>query len=144
MTQEDLLDKSCAVRAGEQLDQSKLHAYLRAHMPDLTAPIAVEQFPAGFSNLTYLVRAGAQEFVLRRPPFGTQVKTAHDMGREYLILSRLYPVYPKVPRPLFYCADEAVLGAPFYLMERVRGVILRARSPAGLELSPTVMRRLSE
>ena len=144
MAREDLLDSPGRVRAGEQLDHDKLLAYLRAQLPDLAGPLTVEQFPAGFSNLTYLVRAGEQEFVLRRPPFGTKVKTAHDMGREYLILSRLHPVYPKVPRPVLYCADEAVLGAPFYLMERVRGVILRARPPAGVELSPSVMRRLSE
>ena len=144
MAQDSLLDRPGAVRAGEQLDRLKLLTYLRGHMPDLTGSIEVEQFPAGFSNLTYLVRVGAQEFVLRRPPFGAQVKTAHDMGREYLILSRLHPVYTKVPRPLLYCADESLLGAPFYLMERVRGVILRARPPAGVELSPPVMRRLSE
>jgi aminoglycoside phosphotransferase (APT) family kinase protein len=144
MVQENLLDHPRAVRAGEQLDQLKLRAYLNAHMPDLAGPLEVEQFPAGFSNLTYLVCAGAQEFVLRRPPFGSQVKTAHDMGREYLILSRLHPVYPKVPRPILYCADETILGAPFYLMERVRGLILRARPPAGVDLSPPIMRRLSE
>ena len=144
MAQEDLLDKPRAVREGEQLDQLKLLAYLHDKMPDLTEPLEVEQFPAGFSNLTYLVRAGAQEFVLRRPPFGSQVKTAHDMGREYLILSRLHLVYPKVPRPILYCADESILGAPFYLMERVRGLILRARPPAGVDLSPPIMRRLSE
>ncbi len=144
MTREDLLDRPRAVRAGEQLDQDSLRAYLRAHLPDLEGPLTVEQFPAGFSNLTYLVRVGAQEFVLRRPPFGAQIKTAHDMGREYFILSRLRPVYDKVPRPLIYCADESVIGAPFYLMERVRGCILRARPPAGVELSPAVMRRLSE
>jgi aminoglycoside phosphotransferase (APT) family kinase protein len=113
-------------------------------MPGLDGAVEVEQFPAGFSNLTYLLRAGAEEFVLRRPPFGAKIKTAHDMGREFLILSRLYPVYAKVPRPVLYCDDESVVGAPFYLMERVKGVILRARPPEGLQLSPEVMRRLSE
>ncbi|HEX8177973.1 MAG TPA: phosphotransferase family protein [Pyrinomonadaceae bacterium] len=144
MVQADLLDKPGPVRQGEQLDEPKLRAYLHAQLPDLAGPLTLAQFPAGFSNLTYLVRAGAREFVLRRPPFGAQVKTAHDMGREYLILSRLYPVYAKVPRPVLYCADETILGAPFYLMERVRGIILRAHAPAGVELSPSVMRRLSE
>ncbi len=78
----------------------------------------VEQFPHGHSNLTYLVRLGERERVLRRPPFGNRVKTAHDMGREYRILSRLCRVYEPAPCPLLYCDDEAVLGAPFYLMER--------------------------
>ena len=142
--QEQLRDHTRPVREGEQLDGSKLLAYLRARVPDLEGPLEVEQFPAGFSNLTYLVRAGEREFVLRRPPFGTKVRTAHDMGREFLILSRLHPVYTKVPRPILYCDDPSVLGAPFYLMERVKGVILRARLPEGTALPPDVMRRLSE
>ncbi|HYJ46855.1 MAG TPA: phosphotransferase family protein, partial [Pyrinomonadaceae bacterium] len=97
-----------------------------------------------FSNLTYLLRVGERELVLRRPPVGARVKTAHDMGREYRILQHLYPVYQKVPRPLLFCEDESVIGAPFYLMERVTGVILRARLPEGLTLSTAAMRRLSE
>jgi aminoglycoside phosphotransferase (APT) family kinase protein len=133
------------VRDGEQLDAAKLLAYLRENLPGINGPLEVEQFPAGFSNLTYLLRAGGEqrEFVLRRPPFGTKVRTAHDMGREFLILSRLHPVYPKVPRPLLYCDDESILGAPFYLMERVGGVILRASLPENLRLAPDVVRRLS-
>ncbi len=82
--------------------------------------------------------------VLRRPPFGAKIKTAHDMGREFRILSHICGVFPKVPRPLAYCQDESVLGAPFYVMERVTGIILRAQPPAGIELSPELMRQLSE
>lgn len=143
-SQDNLVDQSRAVREGEQLDWVKLLAYLRVRMPDVGSEVEVEQFPSGFSNLTYLVRIDDKEYVLRRPPFGAKIKTAHDMGREFLILSRLYPIYPKVPRPILYCDDESVLGAPFYLMERVKGVILRARPPAGLTLSPEIARRLSE
>jgi aminoglycoside phosphotransferase (APT) family kinase protein len=132
------------VRDEEQLDTASLLSYLRGRMDVPDAPLRIEQFPAGFSNLTYLVHAGEQEFVLRRPPFGAKIKTAHDMNREFTILSRLRPVYAKVPRPVLYCEDESVIGAPFYLMERVRGVILRARLPEGLTLTPDVMRRLSE
>lgn len=142
--QEHLLDNPRRIRDGEQLDADRLLSYLRGVMPDLDGSVEIEQFPAGFSNLTYLLRVGEQEFVLRRPPFGAKIKTAHDMGREFLILSRLFPVYGKVPRPIHYCEDESVIGAPFYLMERVRGVILRARLPEGLTLSMDVMRRLSE
>jgi aminoglycoside phosphotransferase (APT) family kinase protein len=142
--QEHLQDNPRPVREGEQLDTSKLLAYLRGKLPGLDGLAEIEQFPAGFSNLTYLLRVGEQEFVLRRPPFGAKIKTAHDMGREFLILSRLYPVYGKVPRPILYCEDESVIGAPFYLMERVGGIILRARLPEGLALSSDVMRRLSE
>jgi aminoglycoside phosphotransferase (APT) family kinase protein len=142
--QENFLDKARPVREGEELDTVKLSAYLSEKMPDVGGSLRVEQFPAGYSNLTYLLRLGDLELVLRRPPVGAKIKTAHDMGREYRILSRLFPVYGKVPRPLLYCEDESVIGAPFYVMERVKGIILRARPPKDLDLTPEVMRRLSE
>ena len=142
--QEDFVDRSRAIREGEELDSAQLLAYLRKQMPALEGPLVIEQFPAGFSNLTYLLRVGDQELVLRRPPVGAKIKTAHDMAREYRILSHLYPVYKKVPCPLFFCEDEAVIGAPFYVMERVRGIILRAQPPPGLDLSPEIMQRLSK
>src|SRR5207237_7764333 len=117
---------------------------LSAHLNGITGPLIIEQFPAGFSNLTYLLRFGDRELVLRRPPIGAKIKTAHDVGREYHILSHLYPVYQKVPRPLLFCDDEAILGAPFYVMERVRGIILRAQPPRGIELSADLNPGLSE
>src|ERR1044072_3412762 len=137
------IDRSSSVRPGEELPTEPLFKYLSTHLPDLTAPLIVEQFPAGFSNLTYLLRSGDRELVLRRPPVGAKIKTAHDMSREYRILSHLYPVYPKVPRPLLFCDDESILGAPFYVMERVTGIILRAQRPTGIDLRPALMRRLS-
>lgn len=138
------IDRPTTVRQGEELDTARLETYLSQHVPDLGGPITVEQFPSGYSNLTYLLHVGERELVLRRPPFGARIKTAHDMGREYRILSHLAGVYPRVPRPLLYCEDESVLGAPFYLMERLKGVILRTSAPEGLELSPSSMRHLSE
>jgi aminoglycoside phosphotransferase (APT) family kinase protein len=132
------------VRPGEELDLAKLELYLRGRLPGLDGPLAVEQFPHGHSNLTYLLRGGGQEWVLRRPPFGNQVKSAHDMGREYRVLSRLCEVYPPAPRPYVYCADESVLGAPFYVMERKRGVILRKQIPPDLGLDAAGVRRLCE
>ncbi len=138
------LDASGPPRKGEGLDLEKLEPYLRQHLPKFQGTLAVEQFPSGFSNLTYLLRAGELELVLRRPPFGNRVKTAHDMGREYRVLSRLNKVYPLAPRPYVYCDDESVLDAPFYVMERRRGVILRRRLPPGLELSPVIAGRLGE
>lgn len=140
----DWADQAGAVRQGEELDVDRLGVYLSQHAPDLDGSIAVEQFPAGYSNLTYLLRLGERELVLRRPPLGAKIKTGHDMGREYRILSHLAGVYPQAPRPLLCCEDEAVLGAPFYVMERLKGVILRASVPQGLELSPALMRSLSE
>jgi len=144
MQSELKLDQSHPVRAGEEVDEAKLHAYLIKHLSGLVGPLVVEQFPSGFSNLTYLVRSGDRELVLRRPPIGAKIKTAHDMAREYRILSHLYPVYRKVPQPLLYCDDESIIGAPFYVMERVNGVILRAQLVKGVELSPTVMQQLSQ
>jgi aminoglycoside phosphotransferase (APT) family kinase protein len=104
----------------------------------------VEQFPGGYSNLTYLVRVGEHELVLRRPPFGRKIKSAHDMGREFEILSNLEKVYTRVPRPLAFCEHEDVIGAPFYVMERIQGIVLRANAPKTLTLDPETMQRLSE
>ncbi len=132
------------VRAGEELPNDKLRAYLESHIPQIHKTLIIKQYPAGFSNLTYLLKAGDRELVLRRPPIGAKIKTAHDMGREYRILSHLYPVYKKVPRPLLFCDDESILGAPFYVMERVNGIILRAKPPKDIHLSPETMRGLSQ
>lgn len=140
---DDVIDKPRAVRQGEELDTAALSAYLAHAAPELTGPMTVEQFGKGFSNLTYLLSIGDHEVVLRRPPFGAKIKSAHDMGREQRILTNLINVYPRVPRILAYCEDEAVLGAPFYVMEHVRGVILRNKAPKGLTLGPERMRDLS-
>jgi aminoglycoside phosphotransferase (APT) family kinase protein len=85
------LNTTAPPRSGEELEVSKLASYLEGKLPHPAAPLAVEQFPAGHSNLTYLVRAAGHEYVLRRPPFGTKVKSAHDMGREFRVLSKLHP-----------------------------------------------------
>ena len=139
-----MIDQPTTVRTGEELDLPSLERYLAQHLVDAKGPLVVEQFPSGYSNLTYLLRMGEQELVLRRPPFGATIKSAHDMGREYTVLTGLRSVYAKVPQPLLYCADESVLGAPFYVMERVRGIILRAQPPRDLILSAPVMKSLSE
>ena len=126
---------------------STSHGWPTTWPPTCRAPaetLSVEQFPHGHSNLTYLITVGAEEWVLRRPPFGNRVKTAHDMGREYRILSRLCHVYPPAPRPVLYCDDEAILGAPFYLMERRSGVILRGSPPPDRPIRPDLVRRLCE
>ncbi|HSE31594.1 MAG TPA: phosphotransferase family protein [Pyrinomonadaceae bacterium] len=141
---ENLIDRPRPTRPGEELDTDKLFEYLVSNIKELTGPLVVQQFPSGFSNLTYLIRVGDRELVLRRPPVGAKIKSAHDMGREYKILSHLHPVYPKVPRPLLFCEDLSVLGVPFYVMERVRGVILRAQLPPGVVLTSDVMRKLSD
>jgi aminoglycoside phosphotransferase (APT) family kinase protein len=136
-------DNAAEVRAGEELDLARLESFLRDHFPGSAGPLVVKQFPSGHSNLTYFVSLGEREMVLRRPPFGSKVKSAHDMGREYRVLSRLHAVYP-APRALLYCDDVSVLGAPFYLMERIHGIVLRRELPEGLRIPPETVRRLSE
>jgi aminoglycoside phosphotransferase (APT) family kinase protein len=159
-------DRPGPVRPGEELPLAPLAAWLRDHLPgpgpeagpeaptaaaapaaSLASPsLLVEQFPGGHSNLTYLLRFGGRELVLRRPPRGASVKTAHDMGREHRVLSRLHRCYPKAPRALAACDDPAVIGAPFFLMERVQGVVLRRLLPAGAGSvpAPSRLRALSE
>ena len=127
------LDSAAAVRPNEALDLDNLLPWLTKGVDGLSAEIKasfqVSQFPSGWSNLTYLLSfeqdGEIRELVLRRPPFGANVRGGHDMGREFRILSALVEAYGKVPRPLAYCEDESVLGAPFYVMERLSGVILR-------------------
>jgi aminoglycoside phosphotransferase (APT) family kinase protein len=140
------LDETRPPRAGEELDSGRLAAFLAAHVPAAEGggrlEVQVEQFPGGHSNLTYLLRLGdGRELVLRRPPVGSKVKAAHDMGREFRVLSRLAPAWGKAPRPLVECDDESVIGCRFYIMERLRGVILRREPPPGVELDPDTARR---
>jgi aminoglycoside phosphotransferase (APT) family kinase protein len=135
------IDGTAPVRSGEELPIDRLEACLRQHLPDAAGALTVEQFPHGHSNLTYLLRLGEREMVMRRPPFGNQVKSAHDMSREYRVLSKLSAVYPPAPRPYFYCEDEAVIGAPFYVMERRKGIVLR-RVSGGSPVDTETARRL--
>jgi len=131
------------IRPGEELPVEALAAYLHEHLPGAAGLLAIEQFPQGHSNLTYLLRLGERELVLRRPPFGNTVKTAHDMGREYRMLARLSPVFPAAPRPYLYCDDESVIGSPFYVMERRRGLILRGAAASGLSIDSQMAQGLS-
>jgi len=94
----DLLDHPTAIRSGEELDLAKLEPYLRSHFPDETGPLQIRQFPSGHSNLTYSLHLGARELVLRRPPFGSKVKSAHDMSREFRVLSKLHLAYSPAPK----------------------------------------------
>ena len=140
----EFTDKPTKVRQGEELDLKVIVRFLKKHIPGLSGEFLVRQFPSGYSNLTYLIQVGDKELVLRRPPFGRKAKTAHDMGREYRILKALKPVFPYCPKPLAYTEDESVLGCPFYVMERIKGIILRKNIPKGLEFTPDHMRSLCE
>lgn len=136
-------DGTAPVRQGEELSLERLADYLSRQLPGAEGALTVEQFPHGYSNLTYLIRFGNRELVLRRPPFGNVVASAHDMAREFRILSRLSGIYPAAPRPELYCDDVSVIGAPFYVMERRRGVILRKTLPKGMTIDPEMARRMS-
>jgi aminoglycoside phosphotransferase (APT) family kinase protein len=140
----EVQDQTTAVRPGEELDLAKLEPFLRAHFPNEPGQLIVRQYPSGHSNLTYSLQLGSREMVLRRPPFGSKVKTAHDMSREYRVLSKLHAHYPPAPRVLLFCEDDSVLGTPFYLMEPIHGVILRRDVPRGLDFSPEVARHVCE
>jgi aminoglycoside phosphotransferase (APT) family kinase protein len=119
------IDEARDVRDGERLDEGRLGDFLRDALQAPDAPLEVKQFRGGHSNLTYLVRLGDDEYVLRRPPFGAKIKTGHDMAREHRVLSALWKVYDKAPRAVLHCTDESVVGAEFYLTERARGFIPR-------------------
>lgn len=139
-----VLDGADEIRDGEALDLERLRPFLERAFPGEAGPVTALQFRKGHSNLTYLVRLGAREAVLRRAPFGTKVKSAHDMRREYDILVALQGVYPPAPRPIAFCEDESLIGARFYLMERVHGVVVRGDGAScGLALSPELLRATS-
>jgi aminoglycoside phosphotransferase (APT) family kinase protein len=131
------------VRTDERLPLERVSAFLRdAGLP--SDGLEIQQFPAGQSNLTYLLRAGDWEAVLRRPPLGPVAPRAHDMAREFHILERLHPSFPMAPRPYVLCDDGAVLGAPFYVMQRRTGLVLDAQLPSGFPAQAEVHRAIAE
>ncbi|MFH1985292.1 MAG: phosphotransferase family protein [Pseudomonadota bacterium] len=130
------IDAPTDIRNGEALDAAAVTDLLRDIFPGVDGPVEIRQFPSGFSNLTYLVTLGGEEVILRRPPRGTKAAGAHDMGREYRMLMALRPLFPYCPEVLYYEDTDARLGSPFYIMERIRGIILRKNLPAGLSFSP--------
>ena len=139
-----MIDEATGVRSGEELDLHKLNKFLKGEWEEIGEIQEVGQFPGGFSNLTYLLSTENGEYVLRRPPFGANVKSAHDMSREFDVLNLLYQAYKKIPAPLFYYGFDDVIGAPFYIMERVKGVILRSEPPQNISLTPDLMGLISK
>ncbi len=139
-------DTPTTTRPGEEIDPAALQTYLNDHIPAFGRITDVAQFPGGYSNLTYLLKTSTQEYVLRRPPVGAKaIRGGHDMDREFRVLTMLRDAgYRKIPEPVIFCADEAVLGCPFYVMMRVPGVILRANTAPKERIPFEVMRRLSE
>ncbi|MDX1801171.1 MAG: phosphotransferase family protein [Marinobacter sp.] len=136
------IDQAVDTREGEELDADKVDRFMKAALPGLDGFPDIRQYPGGASNLTYQVDYGDQSFVLRRPPFGKIAKSAHDMLREARVMKALRPVYPYVPDIVAICDDHDVLGCDFYVMERLKGIILRQDFPEGFNLSEGDTRKL--
>jgi aminoglycoside phosphotransferase (APT) family kinase protein len=139
-----LVNGTIPVRKGEELDVDRVRQYLQAQMEGLPdEPLEVLQFASGASNLTYLLRIGSWQGVLRRAPFGPLPPKAHDMQREARILSKLNPVFPLAPKPYLFCEDTSVIGSAFYVMERKVGVVLDNAFPPGYWPTPELGRKIS-
>ena len=133
------------VRQGEELNLSVLETFLQETIENLPGgPLEILQFSAGHSNLTYQIKKGKWEAVLRRPPLGPVAPKAHDMEREYKILSNLHPIFPVAPKPYLFCNNERIVGSPFFLMERKNGIVIDTSFPEGISVSDDICRRLSE
>lgn len=132
------------VRKGEELNQGKLRTFLVDHFLDLPhSDLEIKQFSAGHSNLTYLLKIGDWEAVLRRPPLGPVAEKAHDMKREYTILSELHPHFPTAPKPFLFSDDKSVIGSPFFIMERRKGVVLDTEFPDSVAYEPSLGEKIS-
>jgi len=132
-----------AVRTGEELDRDALARYLAGKIEG-GGELAIEQFPGGHSNLTYLLKTPAGEYVLRRGPLGPVAPKAHDMAREYRVLHAVHPFFPAAPQVFHLCEDTSVIGAIFFVMERRRGIIVRNSIPADLAAIPNYPARVSQ
>ncbi len=132
------------VRQGEELNATALTEYLTGRINGTASGIRIEQFPNGHSNLVYLVEIAGREYVLRRPPLGPVAPKAHDMAREYKVLHAVHPHFPEAPEVYLLCEDAAVLGGPFFLMERRNGVVIRDQVPAELAAIPGYQHLVSE
>jgi aminoglycoside phosphotransferase (APT) family kinase protein len=139
----DFLDKALAIRPGDNISTPPFLSFLNEKLAEYPGAIEILQFPGGYSNLTYLIKKGTAEFVLRKPPHGANIKSAHDMSREYKVLSLLKPVYDKIPAPICFYEDNDLLSAPFYLMERIKGLILRDKVPEGMSMTAQSFQQLS-
>ncbi len=142
MSNKSVIDTAGAVRSGEELDIPALSSWIAKNLPKITGTPEVTQYSGGASNWTYRLEFENDDLILRRPPSGTRAKGAHDMGREYNLQKALSPFFRYVPDMRAYCGDEDVIGAEFYLMQRVAGIIPRKNLPRGVNLSPKQVRGL--
>jgi len=127
------------------VDRDALAAFLEAHIDGISGsfgPLEIRRFPSGLSNLTFLVRVGGRELVLRMPPYGKKAASAHDMGREYTLLEALHPVFPFCPKPLAFACDGQVMNCSFYIMERIPGIVIHRTLPVKPAISPAAAEKL--
>jgi aminoglycoside phosphotransferase (APT) family kinase protein len=133
---------------GKSLNETDLEnaiPYLSEQLGIRPTQTSITQFKGGFSNLTFSIKLDERELVLRRPPLGAKISKAHDMVREYSILKALQKAgYRKIPQPILCCQDEAIIGAPFFVMEKVDGLILRNKVPEELKLDIGFFKTLSK
>ena len=138
----NVLDKGGDVREGEELDSAAVSKWLLEQGVDIQGEPIVTQFSGGASNWTYRLQFDNQDLILRRPPKGTKAKSAHDMVREYTVQKALKDAYPYVPEMIELCTDETIIGADFYVMERMEGIIPRANLPKDIDFDATQTREL--
>ena len=131
------------VRSDEQLDLTRLEPYLRERLPEAEGPLELRQFGGGHANLTYLLRFGETEYVLRRPPLGPIAPSSHDMAREHRVLAALSRVFALAPCSYLLCDDPAIIGAPFHILERRHGIVIRTDLPEGSKGDPELARRIT-
>jgi aminoglycoside phosphotransferase (APT) family kinase protein len=136
------VDGAGAVRDEDAFDVEAVRSWLASQGHPLTGDVTVRQFGGGASNLTYSLRTEVDDLILRRPPVGQKAKGAHDMGREFRIQAGLADVFPLVPRMVALCEDDSVIGSPFYVMQRIDGIIPRRDLPPGVELTAEQARAL--
>lgn len=128
-----------------EFDFSNLRDFLGNKLNLNSDQIEVSKISGGFSNLTFLVKTSQRKFALRRPPFGEKISKAHDMEREFTVLRALENAgYSKIPKPILFSNEESIMGAPFFLMEFVEGIVLRNKVPAALNFGEKEFRTLSE
>jgi aminoglycoside phosphotransferase (APT) family kinase protein len=138
------IDETITIRKGEAFDIARVEHYLRQAIPSIGAGLLqVRQFPSGASNLTYLLRIGDWEGVLRRPPFGPVAPKAHDMERESGLLRKIHPVFPLAPLPYTFCGNLDILGVPFYVMERRKGIVINDSFPPGITPDGDLCKKIS-
>lgn len=138
----EVVDSAGEVRGEDAFDVAAVDAFLKERV-ELSGTPSVKQFPGGASNLTYQLTYPGRELILRRPPGGKLPKSGHDMRREFNVQDKLAPVFPYVPKMIAFCDDRSVMDRDFYVMEKVRGIILRKNLPSGLTLSAEQARALS-